>query len=83
MSQLEAIKHQFHDLIDQIDDEAVLARHLGEISSEINRESTDFWDDLTIEERTDIMEAIDQIDNPAKQITHEESIKRHAPWRIQ
>lgn len=82
MSQLEAIKHQFHSLIDQVDDETVLARHFGAITSEIKGESADFWDDLTPEEQAEILEACDQADDPSKLISHEEAIKRHAPWRI-
>lgn len=83
MSQLEAIRHQFHDLIDQVDDESVLARYLGAISSEVKGETTDLWDDLMPEEQADILEAIRQTDDSSKVISHEEAIKRHAPWRIQ
>jgi hypothetical protein len=82
MSHLEVIKDQFHDLIDRVEDEAVLVRYLGAISSEINGEPADSWDDLTPKQQEGIMEAIEQTKDPAKLITHEEAIKRHAPWRI-
>ena len=51
MSHLDVIKHQFHDLIDRVEDEAVLVRYLGAISLEVNGESSDFWDDLTLEQQ--------------------------------
>ena len=35
MSHLEVIKDQFHDLIDRVQDEAVLVRYLGAIALEV------------------------------------------------
>ena len=78
MSQLEAIKHQFHDLIDQVDDEAILARHLGEISIEVKGESTDFWDDLTPEEQADVLEAYEESKDEKNLIPHEVVKQRYA-----
>ena len=83
MSQLEAIKHEFHNLIDRVDDETVLTRYFATISSEISGETTDFWDDITPEEQAEILEAVNQTNDPSKLISHEEATKRHAPWRIQ
>ena len=35
MSQLEGIRHQFHDLIDRIADESILTHYLGVLYSEV------------------------------------------------
>lgn len=83
MSHLEVIKDQFHNLIDRVQDEAVLVRYLGAISSEIKGESLDLWNDLTTQQQKGILEAIDQTEDPSRLISHEEAMKRHAPWRIQ
>lgn len=80
MSQLEAIRHQFHDLIDQVDDETVLARYLGAISSEVKGESTDFWDDLTPEEQAEILEGYEESKDPANWISHDEVKRKYEQW---
>ncbi|WP_020606689.1 hypothetical protein [Spirosoma spitsbergense] len=82
MSHLEVIKDQFHDLIDRVQDEAVLVRYLGAIASEIKGESADLWNDLTPKQQKDVLEAVDQTNDPSRLISHQEAIKRHAPWRI-
>lgn len=75
MSQLEFIKHELHELIDRVDDEAVLARFLGVISSEIEG-----WQDVTAEERAEIMEAYEESKNPANLISHEAVKRRFDQW---
>ena len=80
MSQLEAIKHQFHDLIDRIDDETVLTRYLGTISSEIKGETTDLWNDLAPEEQAEILEAYEESKDPANLISHQEVMRKYDKW---
>lgn len=80
MSQLETIKQQFHSLIDQVDDETVLARHLGEISVEVNIESKDFWDELSSKEQADILEAYEESKNEKNLIPNEVVKQRYATW---
>lgn len=80
MSHLEVIRDQFHDLIDRVQDEAVLVRYLGAISSEIRGESTDFWNDLTPEQQKDILEAIEESKDPANWISHEDVKRKYDKW---
>lgn len=80
MSQLEAIKHQFHDLIDRIDDETLLTRYFGIISSEVRGEITNSWDDITSEEQAEILEAYEESKNPANLISHEEVMRNYDKW---
>lgn len=80
MSQLEAIKQQFHNLIDQVDDENVLTRYLGAISSEVNGESADFWNDLSPEEQADILEAYKESEDESNLISNEVVKQRYAKW---
>lgn len=80
MSQLEAIKHQLHDKIDQIDDENVLVHYLKVISSEIKGEATDFWDDLAPEEQAEILEAYEESEDESNLIPNEVVRQRYAKW---
>ena len=58
MSQLEVIKHQFHDLIDRIDDESVLTHYLGALYLEV-RDTTE-WPTVTSEEKDKILKAYEE-----------------------
>ena len=58
MSQLEAIKHQFHDLIDRIDDENVLTHYLGALYLEVR--DTIEWPTVTSEEKARILKAYEE-----------------------
>ena len=80
MSQLEAIKHQFHDLIDQMDDEKVLNHYFGIITAEVKGEATDFWDDVTPEEQAEILEAYEESKDPKNWISHEEVKRKYEKW---
>ena len=80
MSHLEVIKDQFHDLIDRVQDEAVLVRYLGAISSEVKGESLDFWNDLTLEQQKDILEAYEESKDEKNLIPHEVVKQRYAKW---
>ena len=80
MSKIDAIKHHLHDVIDQIDDESVLTQILGQVSSEVNKESAAFWDDLNPEEKAEIMEAYEESKDPANLVSHEEVKRNYEQW---
>lgn len=80
MSQLEAIKHQFHDLIDRIDDETLLTRYLGTISSEVKGETANSWSGITAEEQSEILEAYVESKDPSNLISHEEVMRNYDKW---
>lgn len=80
MSQLDLIKHEFHNLIDRVDDETVLTRYFGAISSEIEGEATDSWSDLAPEEQAEILEAYEESKDPANLISHEEVMRKYHKW---
>ncbi len=80
MSQLEEIKHRFHDLIDQVDDEKALSHYFEIVTSEIKGDATDFWDDIIPEEQTEILEAYEDSKDPKNWITHEEVKHKYEKW---
>ena len=80
MSQLEAIKHQFHDTIDRIDDENVLVHYLKAITSEIKKETPGRWDNITPEEQAEILEGYEESKDPANLISHEEVMRKYEKW---
>lgn len=80
MSQLELIKHELHQLIDRVDDEAVLARYLGAISSEVSGEVPDFWNDLSPQEQADILDGYEESNDETKLIPQDVIKQRYAQW---
>lgn len=66
MSQLDLIKHQFHDLIDQVNDETVLTHYLGAFYLEVK--DTTAWPTVTPEEKAEILKAHEESKNTANWI---------------
>ena len=71
MSQLELIKNELHQLIDRVDDEAVLSRLLGTMATEVEKEPADFWDELTPAQQADAMEGYAESEDEANLIPNE------------
>lgn len=80
MSQIEVLKEQFHDLIDGINDESILVQYYRELSDVALLKDNDLWSDLTEEEQADIKAAIDESEDEANLISHEEVKKKYAKW---
>lgn len=80
MSQLEQIKHELHQLIDRLDDEAVLTRYLGAIASEVDKPVADFWDDLTPAQQADVLDAHAESDDDTNLLPNEAVKQRYTQW---
>ena len=80
MSHLEVIKDQFHDLIDRVQDEAVLVRYLGAIALEVGNVTADSWEDVSPEEKVEILEAYEESKDPTNRISHEDMKRKYAKW---
>ena len=80
MSQLEQIKHELHQLIDRLDDEAVLTRYLGAMASEVDKPVADFWRELTSSQQADLLDAYAESDNEAKMLSNEAVKQRYTRW---
>lgn len=82
MSQIETLRHQVHGLVDQIDDEQLLSllhqTAVGGISPEQDSYS---WDELSERDKATILQSLEEM-KAGKFLTHEEVMKKHAPWRF-
>jgi hypothetical protein len=82
MSQIELLRHQVHGLVDQIDDEQLLdLLHQTAIDGISLEQDNHQWDDLSEHTKAAILQSLEEM-KAGKFLTHEEVMKKHAPWRI-
>ena len=82
MSQIEILRHQVHDLVDQIDDEQLLGLLHQTAVDGISPEQDNYrWDELSERDKADILQSLEEM-KAGKFLTHEEVMKKHAPWRF-
>ena len=74
-----SIKEDFHHLIDTIDDEQVLNGYYQLIKSNTG-EYGQLWNNLTEEQKTELLIAYDESFDPRNLISHEEVKKQHEKW---
>lgn len=81
MSQIETLRHQVHDLVDQIDDEKAMAHVYGILDLLVAQQKDTYsWADLSETERKTVLEGYEESLDPQKLIPHEEVKKRFAKW---
>ncbi|HMQ78664.1 MAG TPA: hypothetical protein PKE39_07525 [Ignavibacteria bacterium] len=82
MTQLE-IKTNFHKLIDEIDDQKELAKlyeYFIALKQNFEKSGSDWWDELTDEQRKNIDISIEECNDPSKLIPHDQVMKEARKW---
>lgn len=74
-----SIKEDFHHLIDTIEDEQVLNGYYQLIKSNTG-EYGQLWNNLTEEQKAELLVAYDESFDPQNLISHEEVKKQHEKW---
>lgn len=74
-----SIKEDFHHLIDTIEDEQVLNGYYQLIKSNTG-EYGQLWNNLTEEQKAELLIAYDESFDPRNLISHEEVKKQHEKW---
>jgi predicted transcriptional regulator len=70
------LKENIHKKVDEINDEEVLESYLQMMNSDI-----DFWDELTEQQKQNVLEAKKQCEN-GETISHEDALKEISKWII-
>ena len=73
-------KDDFHNLIDKIEDEAVLKGYFKLIQRLNNNQTGELWDDLSAEEKDELLLSYEDSFDPKNLISHEEVKKQHDKW---
>ncbi|MBE2226919.1 MAG: hypothetical protein IAE93_06245 [Ignavibacteria bacterium] len=82
MTQLE-IKTNFHKLIDEIEDQNELTKlyeYCIALKQNFEKSGSDLWDELSEEQKRNFDIAIEQCNDPSKQISHEEVMRESKKW---
>lgn len=73
------LKHTLHQLIDKIEDEALLQAYLKVLESSIQVQTKDWWDEISAEERAETEEGLGQADR-AETVPHKEVMAKYKKW---
>ena len=74
------IKDDFHNLIEKIEDEAVLKGYFKLIQRLNNNQTGELWDSLSAEEKDELLLSFEESFDPKNLICHEEVKKQHGKW---
>lgn len=74
------IKDDFHNLIEEIEDEAVLKGYFKLIQRLNNNQTGELWDSLSAEEKDELLLSFEESFDPKNLISHEEVKKQHGKW---
>jgi predicted transcriptional regulator len=72
------LRSQLHQLIDRINDDAVLKAHLVLLSKEAGNQPNDFWDELSTDQQASIDRGLADLEAGRKK-PFSEILSRHLP----
>jgi len=78
--QLNTIKNNLHEIIDSIEDNALLESVYGFLESRKNQKAGQLWENITAEQRKIVLAAEEGIHYPEKQISHNDMQQRNKKW---
>ena len=78
------VRSNFHQLIDQIEDETILSElYQMLLNYQQKKESGDFWDSMTDEQKQELEEALAESESDENLISHQDVMNRASKWRKQ
>lgn len=81
---IEHVKSNFHQLIDRIEDEAVLHElYQMLLNYQQKKESGDFWDSMTDEQKQELEQALAESESDENLISHQDVMNRARKWKKQ
>jgi len=74
------LKNNFHNLIDSIENEQLLRRFYDLIQNRISAKDGDLWNQLTKEEKDELLIAFDESENDDNLISSKKAKEKHKKW---
>lgn len=75
-----SIKQKLHDLIEKIDNEAILNQVYELIYKKSSSKEGDLWNKLTPEQQQEVLLSLEESNTPNNLISNEEVKKNHKKW---
>lgn len=75
-----SVKEDFHQLIDSINDEETLESYYRLIEQINNAQAGEFWNELTEDQKADLLKAYEESFDQNQLISHEEAKRQHKRW---
>lgn len=76
----EAIKKEFHELIDKVENILILEQFFNALNFSQNNSKAELWDSLTDSERNDIILAFNESEDENNLISFEETKNKYNKW---
>lgn len=76
----EAIKKEFHELIDKVENILILEQFFNALNFSQNNSKAELWDSLTDSERNDIILAFNESEDENNLISFEEIKNKYNKW---
>lgn len=76
----EAIKKEFHELIDKVENTIILEQFFNALNFSQNNSKAELWDSLTDSERNDIILAFNESEDENNLISFEEIKNKYNKW---
>lgn len=76
----EAIKKEFHELIDKVENTLILEQFFNALNFSQNNSKAELWDSLTDSERNDIILAFNESEDENNLISFEEIKNKYNKW---
>lgn len=76
----EAIKKEFHELIDKVENTLILEQFFNALNFSQNNSKAELWDSLTDSERNDIILAFNESEDENNLISFEETKNKYNKW---
>lgn len=80
MSRIDAIKQQFHTLIDQADDEVVLTHLYDAFASLVEAQESSLWGSLSAEQQASLKQSYEESKHPEMLIPNADVWKKYDKW---
>ena len=75
-----SIKQKLHDLIERIDNESILNQFYELIYKKNASKEGDLWSKLTPEQQKEVLQSLEESNNPDNLISNEEVKSNHRRW---
>jgi hypothetical protein len=77
---MNSVKENLHMIIEHFDDEEFLKSVYEILKEKEGQQPGAIWDSLSPKQQNEVLQAVNEIDQPLKQTSHAEMVKKNHRW---